>query len=239
MTATEAVKTNGPANGANGSHQIGRWVVRLDAVDKVTGRAQYTADLHLPGMCYGMFLRSPYAHARITAIDTTRRDHAGRQRRDHRGHPVLGPGHRGRGGGARAAAGAVPLPQLGDKVKYHGAKIAAVAAVTREIAEEACARIKVEYELLPPVVDVQEAIKEGAVLVNDESTRRTRSTDGPFAGHPLHNMPGEPAAPRATSRPASPSPDRVFEDTYIIPPGAPDVHRAPDDGGRRLARTGR
>src|SRR5437867_7903236 len=70
MTATEAKPTtNGQTNGAQ--HQIGRPVPRIDALEKVTGRAKYTADLHLPGMTYGVFLRSPYAHARITAIDTS------------------------------------------------------------------------------------------------------------------------------------------------------------------------
>ena len=78
MTATESVKSNGRSatngsNGANGTHQIGRSVSRTDALEKVTGRAQYTADLHLPGMTYGVFLRSPHAHARIISIDTWRR----------------------------------------------------------------------------------------------------------------------------------------------------------------------
>ena len=69
MTATEPrpTMTNGDGNG----HQIGRSVSRLDALDKVTGRAKYANDLHLPGMCYGVFLRSPHAHARIKSIDTS------------------------------------------------------------------------------------------------------------------------------------------------------------------------
>jgi hypothetical protein len=63
MTATETGKrtgqTNGQTNGTNGAHAVGRSVSRIDALEKVTGRAQYTADLHLPGMCHGVFLRSP------------------------------------------------------------------------------------------------------------------------------------------------------------------------------------
>lgn len=51
---------------------IGKGVIRTDAVDKVTGRALYTADLTLPGMIYGVFVRSPYAHARIKRIDTSK-----------------------------------------------------------------------------------------------------------------------------------------------------------------------
>src|SRR5436309_722599 len=73
MVATEPKPTTkSHANGhSNGQHQIGRNVPRIDALDKVTGRAKYTADLHLPGMTYGVFLRSPYAHARITSLDTS------------------------------------------------------------------------------------------------------------------------------------------------------------------------
>src|SRR5919202_1508277 len=69
MVATEAKPTT---NGhTNGLHQIGRSVPRIDALEKVTGRAKYTADLHLPGMTYGVFLRSPHAHARIVSIDVS------------------------------------------------------------------------------------------------------------------------------------------------------------------------
>jgi len=218
VTATEAVKTNGKANGANGSHQIGRSVVRLDAVDKVTGRAQYTADLHFPGMCYGMFLRSPYAHARITAIDTSEAEAlpgvtaviTGATLSSDQAIVVEEEAH-----AARRVQ--TLFPSVGDKVKYHGAKIAAVAAVTREIAEEACERIKVEYELLPPVVDVQEAIKEGAVLVNDESTPADALEDGPFAGHPLHNIAGQNHRAEGDVEAGFAASYRVFEDTYIIP----------------------
>ena len=216
MTATEAVKTNG-TNG-KGVHQIGRSVVRLDAVEKVTGRAQYTADQHFPGMCYGIFLRSPYAHARITAIDVSEAEAM--------------PGVTAVITGATLAAEMAIVveeeahasrrvqslfPNIGDKVKYHGAKIAAVAAVTREIAEEACERIKVEYELLPPVVDVQEAIKEGAVLVNDEGSPADALEDGPFAGHPLHNVAGQNHRDEGDVAAGFAESYRVFEDTYIIP----------------------
>jgi CO/xanthine dehydrogenase Mo-binding subunit len=216
VTATEAVQTNG-TNG-KGVHQIGRSVVRLDAVEKVTGRAQYTADLHLPGMCFGIFLRSPYAHARITAIDVSEAEAM--------------PGVTAVITGATLAAEMAIVveeeahasrrvqslfPNIGDKVKYHGAKIAAVAAVTREIAEEACERIKVEYELLPPVVDVQEAIKEGAVLVNEEGTPADALADGPFAGHPLHNVAGQNHRDEGDVAAGFAESFRVFEDTYIIP----------------------
>src|SRR5439155_25139866 len=127
----------------------------------------------------GVFLRSPYAHARITAIDTSEAEKmpgvvavltAAALAKDmaivveeemHAARRVLS-----------------LFPAIGETVKYHGAKVAAVAAMTREIAEEACERIKVEYEVLPPVIDVREAIKEQAALVHDE----TSPVDGPADG---------------------------------------------------------
>ncbi|HEX2035111.1 MAG TPA: xanthine dehydrogenase family protein molybdopterin-binding subunit [Chloroflexota bacterium] len=223
MTATETSKQTG-AGGAqtngqtDGVHQIGRPVPRVDALEKVTGRAQYTADLHLPGMCHGVFLRSPYAHARITSIDVSEAE---------------------RMPGVVAVITADTLakemaivveeeqhaarrvqrlfPGVGEKVKYHGAKVAAVAAMTREIAEEACERIKVEYELLPPVTDVREAIKPGAPLVNEESEPAEALSDGPFAGHPLHNVAGQNHRSEGDVEAGFNEADRIFEDTYVIP----------------------
>src|SRR3712207_4860077 len=143
MTATESAKTNGRSatngtNGTNGAHQIGRSVSRTDALEKVTGRAQYTADLHLPGMTYGVFLRSPYAHARITAIDTSEAERlpgvvaviTGATLASDMAIVVEEEAH-----AARRVQ--TLFPNVGDTVKYHGAKVAAVAATTREIAEEA------------------------------------------------------------------------------------------------------
>src|SRR3712207_6931660 len=114
-------------------------------MEKVTGRAQYAADLHLPGMTYGVFLRSPHAHARITGLDTSEAERL--------------PGVVAVITGATLAKDMAIVaeeemhparrvqtlfPNAGDTVKYHGAKIAAVAATSRDIAEEACELIKVE-----------------------------------------------------------------------------------------------
>src|SRR5688500_2628290 len=171
MTATEPRQTTGTttSGGADG-HQIGRSVARVDALDKVTGRAKYANDLHLPGMVYGVFLRSPHGHARIKSIDTSEAEklhgvvavvHAATLARD-MASVVEEEMH--------AARRVVKLfPGVGETVKYQGAKVAAVAAVTREIAEEACERIRVEYEVLPALVDVREAVKEGAIVINEDT----------------------------------------------------------------------
>jgi len=152
---------------------IGKTPLRHDGTDKVTGRALYGADIRLPGMLYGAMLRSPHAHARIVSIDTSRAE----------SFP-----------GVRAVVTAKDLPdveskiaELGestinlrhqsnnvlakDKVLYFGHAIAAVAAVNAHVAEEAVALIKVEYEVLPPVLDVRKAMQvDSPVLLEDMRT---------------------------------------------------------------------
>ncbi len=143
---------------------IGTTPLRHDGVDKVTGRAQYGADLRLPGMLHGAVLRSPHAHARIRSIDT----------RAAETYP-----------GVRAVVTAQDLPELEskladlgettinlryqsnnllarDKVLYFGHAVAAVAAGNAHAAEAAAALIQVEYEVLPPVLDVHQAMQPGA-----------------------------------------------------------------------------
>ena len=140
---------------------IGTSVHRVDGVAKVTGAAKYAGDLIIPGMIEGKFLRSPYAHARIRSIDTreaeampgvvavvTSKDfkdvspYAGRSK--NKDHPII----------------AV------DRVIFAGQPVAAVAAVDRATAEQALNKIAVEYEELPAVVDVDEAMADGAPLVH-------------------------------------------------------------------------
>src|SRR5579883_2316646 len=144
---------------------VGQRVKRVDALDKVTGRAKYTADLKLPGMLYGAFLRSPHAHARIKRIDTSKAEAlpgvkavltqaklAGRVAK------IVDEAH----------GTAMDFKAFADtKVTYQGEKIAAVAAVSREIAEEAVRLIEVEYELLPAVVDPREAVRPGAPIIHE------------------------------------------------------------------------
>ena len=150
---------------------IGRRPVRHDGVDKVTGRAVYGADVQLPGMLYGKVLRSPHAHARIKSIRTDRAlalegvkavvtaadlpDSAGRSAN-------LG------------ELGEVPLQHISHnvlasgKVLYQGHAIAAVAATSSHLAEEALDLIEVEYEVLPPVLEVLQAMQENAPLLHED-----------------------------------------------------------------------
>jgi xanthine dehydrogenase molybdenum-binding subunit len=145
---------------------IGTRPGRADAADKVTGRAVFGADVRLPGMIVGLVLRSPHAHARIVSIDTSDAE---------RLPGVLA---------VITARDLWPTAEWGtpvnsrrkffrdnylasDKVLHKGHPIAAVAAVDRFVADEALTRIRVEYELLPPVLDVLEAMQDGAPCLHE------------------------------------------------------------------------
>lgn len=137
---------------------VGKRVPKLDAVDKATGRVKYIQDLKVPGMLYGKILYSKYAHANIVKVDTSRaRELPG----------VL----------AVLTGDDVPeirmgvykdnLPLKKEKVCSFRDEVAAVAATTPEIAEEALNRIEVTYEALPAIFDPEEALKEGATLIHE------------------------------------------------------------------------
>ena len=149
--------------------QIGSRPVRPDGVDKVTGRARFGADLVLPNMIYGKVLRSPHAHARIKSVDVS-----GALAIDGVMAAISGsdfPG--GTSGGEVVGEGGGTVDDVAknvmarDKVLYHGHAVAAVAAKTTAIAESALAAIKVEYEVLEPVLDVVAAMAEDAILVDE------------------------------------------------------------------------
>lgn len=149
---------------------IGTRPVRPDGVDKVTGRAIYGADVRLPGMLHGKVLRSPHAHARILSIDAS----AALALR-----------------GVRAVVTAQDMPAIRDKIAdlgestvnlryasnnllahdkvlYYGHAVAAVAADNVHIAEEALSLIRVEYEVLPHVLDGKQAMAPDAPILLDD-----------------------------------------------------------------------
>jgi xanthine dehydrogenase molybdenum-binding subunit len=145
---------------------VGAGVIRLDGPDKVLGRAVYGVDVELPGMLVGKVLRSPLPHARIRSID------AARARRLPGVRAVLTGADtpRIRYGffkhqGARFAD---KLPLEAEKVRFAGDEVAAVAATDEDTALEALSLIDVEYEELPPVFEVDEALAPGAPLVHDD-----------------------------------------------------------------------
>lgn len=139
-----------------GTAVVNQPVPRVDAYEKVTGRAKYAADLYFPGMLYGKVLRSKEAHARIKSIDVS----AARQMPGV--HCVLTaddlPGE---------PSWCTYLFLARDRVRYTGDALAMVAAETREQAEAALKTIKVEYEPLPGVYSIEEALEPGAPQVQD------------------------------------------------------------------------
>ncbi|MBT7369680.1 MAG: xanthine dehydrogenase family protein molybdopterin-binding subunit, partial [Gammaproteobacteria bacterium] len=146
---------------------IGQRTIRPDGFDKVTGRANFAADLALPGMIWGKILRSPHAHAKIVSIDTSKAE----------AHPdvfsvATHADFPASEGNVAAGESAINIKDLSrniladDKVLYHGHAVAAVAARSERIAEEALALIDVKYELLPHVLDVEEAMKADAPLLH-------------------------------------------------------------------------
>ncbi|MCB0079318.1 MAG: xanthine dehydrogenase family protein molybdopterin-binding subunit, partial [Caldilineaceae bacterium] len=154
-------------NGANGYKVIGTRPIRHDGVDKVTGRAQYSNDIHLPGMLHGKVLRSPHAHARIVSIDASAAEAypgvTAVVTRDDFG--AVSDKIQDMGEGAANLQHIRDNLIAHDKVLYHGHAVAAVAATSPHIAEEALALIKVEYEVLPPVIDAKAAMADDAPIL--------------------------------------------------------------------------
>jgi CO/xanthine dehydrogenase Mo-binding subunit/aerobic-type carbon monoxide dehydrogenase small subunit (CoxS/CutS family) len=141
---------------------VGKRTSRTDSVPKVKGEAKFSADLHLPGMLYGKALRSPYAHAKILNIDTSRAEKAPGVRAIITGNDA--PAYRW---GVFAYTRDMQfLPT--DKARYFGQEIAAVAAVSEESAEEALRLIRVEWEPLSHVLDPEKALLEGAPQLHED-----------------------------------------------------------------------
>ncbi len=138
--------------------RLGKTTPRIDALERVTGVAQYTEDVYLPGMLYARVLRSPVPHARVRNIDTSAAEALPGVRAilhskntdviwssgDERGRRRL----------------------FADTARFAGEAVAAVAAVDRHTAEEALDLIRVDYEELPFVLTIEEALKEGAPQVH-------------------------------------------------------------------------
>jgi len=149
---------------------VGKRPIRPDGVDKVTGRAQYGADIYPAGLLHGKMLRSPHPHAKVVSIDTSQAEAlpgvlAVVTAAD---FPLASLGKEGLGDGYQRLKFATDLIMASDKVLFKGHPLAAVAAVNAHVAEEAVGLIKVEYQKLPPVMNVQAAMQDGAQLIHDE-----------------------------------------------------------------------
>ncbi len=139
---------------------IGKPTAMIDAAEKTTGGGKYTDDLSVPGMLVGKILHSPYPHARIKHIDTTRAE-----KLDGVVAVVIGKD-------APNPYGILPVGHdehalALDKVRYVGDNVACVVAISESVAEKALELIEVEYELLPAYFDPEESMKAQTDLIHD------------------------------------------------------------------------
>ena len=139
---------------------IGQSIPRVDNTGKVTGDARYTADVLLPGTLWAKTLRSPYPHARIARVDTSRAEKAPGVRAILTGADVRGILY------GRRYRDISVLAQ--DRVRFIGERVAAVAADTLEQTEEALEFLEVDYEELPAIFDPVAALQEGAPIIHPD-----------------------------------------------------------------------
>ncbi len=183
MAATSETKSATKTDSAPPYKVIGTRPIRHDGADKVTGRAQYTNDVHLPSMVHGQILRSPIAHARIKSIDTSAAEKLSGV------HAVVTAADfpDAENKTAHLGEGSVNLAHLSanvmarDKVFYKGHAVAAVAASSLDIAEQALRLIKVDYEPLPSVTWVLDAMADDAPLLHENlfTDRDGKKSDSP------------------------------------------------------------
>lgn len=146
---------------------VGQSVRKVDGPSLVAGKPLFTLDLDIPGSLVGAILPSPHAHARIVSVDTSEAEQVPGVR------AILHHGNVPRVPYTTAGQG-WPEPSPYDtvlfdtKVRFVGDRVAAVAAETEDAAAEALAKIRVEYELLPPVLSSEEALAPGAPIIHDE-----------------------------------------------------------------------
>ena len=193
---------------------VGINVPRIDGVEKVSGHALYTGDLRLPGMIFAKVLRSPVPHARIRKIDA--------------GKALALPGvvavlTRDNLNVASNAFGAYVRDQqiiATDKVRYAGDMVAAVAAVEASIAVKAMDLIEVDYEELPSVFTIEDALRDGAPLVHDKLEGRKEPGYGRGGAHIVHensNICFHFRHYRGEVDDGLRAADHVFEDTFYFP----------------------
>ncbi|NMB55464.1 MAG: molybdopterin-dependent oxidoreductase [Leptolinea sp.] len=217
------------------THVVGKSEVKVDAKKLAQGRPVFTDDFRPEGMLYGALLTSPHAHAFIRKIDSSKaRELPGV-------HAVLTYQDIPR---VKYASGGQSYPQplpydqvsLDNKVRHVGDRVAIVAADTLEIAQKALELIDVEYEILPAIVDPEQAMQNGAPIVHDE-------TDTKGIYDPTHNIVHHIEAEVGDVDKSFAESDAVFEGKYRTPKQQ-HVHLEPhvcitylDEDDRLVVRT--
>ncbi|MFF1473947.1 molybdopterin-dependent oxidoreductase [Streptomyces mirabilis] len=203
----DAVRGVCHAEAPSAGEAVGRNLPAPAGPQVVTGTARYTFDVDIPGMLHMKLLRSPHAHARIHAIDTsaalrvpgvhavlTHHDaperHFSTARHE---HPEEDPDD---------------TRVLDDTVRYIGQRVAAVVADSEAAAEEGCRLVEVTYDVLPAVVDPEEAMRPGAPVVHDKDAATARIS------RPQENVVGEAHGEIGDVEAGFAEADTVYEDTY-------------------------
>ena len=182
---------------------IGRPVTRQEGPDKVSGTFLYSADVNLPGMLWGKVLRSPYPHARILSVDTSRAEALPGVRAVITGRDTAG---------MRVGRMVRDVPLLAeDVVRFVGEKVAALAADDPDIAEEALLLIDVEYEPLPAVFDPIAAMDPSSQQVHEgnpifDTSSGPVQPDGNILNHSVWSSGDTEQGFRDS--------DRIFEHTF-------------------------
>jgi putative selenate reductase molybdopterin-binding subunit len=188
---------------------IGRSERRVDSVKLATGRGTFVDDIDLPGMLHARILHSPHAHARIVRIDAS-------QARampgvaavlTHEDVPRVPYTTAGQGWPEPSPYDAVMLDR---KVRFVGDRVAVVAADDPELARRASESIKVEYEVLPAILDPERAMEAGAPVIHDQA-------DASGIKDPKRNLAAEIVAEVGSVAQGFAEAERVFENTYRVP----------------------
>ena len=169
---------------------IGKRVKRIDAIDKVTGKAKYTSDMKLPGMLYAKMLRSTVPHAEIRSIDISRAQslpgvyaiHLVENKKEE---------------GENKEEGKYP------SVKYVGQPLGGVAAESLDIAKDAISMIKVTYDTKPFVIDVEEAMTQIEILSDEAYAGRYTGAPGGWTIRSTSRHSGRWCRPRRSPTTAS------------------------------------
>ncbi|GAA0441680.1 molybdopterin-dependent oxidoreductase [Streptomyces olivaceiscleroticus] len=173
----------------------------------VTGTARYTLDVDVPGLLHLALLRSPHAHARITAIDTADAlrvpgVHVVLTHHDAPAHHYSSACHE------HPEEDPADTRVLDDTVRHVGQRVAAVVADTEAAAEEGCRRIRVTYEVLPAVLDPEAALRPGAPVVHDKDPRTSR------IARPRRNIVAETHGGTGDIAAGLAAADVVYEETF-------------------------
>ncbi|MGQ4430512.1 MULTISPECIES: molybdopterin-dependent oxidoreductase [unclassified Streptomyces] len=203
----DAVRGVRHAEAPGAGEAVGRNLPAPAGPQVVTGTARYTFDIDVPGLLHMKLLRSPHAHARITAIDTTAalqvpgvhavfthydapERHFSTARHE---HPTEDPDD---------------TRVLDDTVRYIGQRVAAVVADSEAAAEEGCRRVEVTYEILPSVLDPEAAMRPGAPVVHDKDAVTARIS------RPENNVVGEAHGEIGSVETGFAEADAIHESTY-------------------------